>query len=152
MELFPSARPRSSSERCSPYSQCLRSDANRAVRQTFTVHYNSTLAAHQPVYYDAYIQGTFSNGNLEPQYLLQRFTFPTDGTKDVYFNTTVSVTVIPFCPVSSDKPSQLPNIEYQSDSTYAIWAMVTYPVNDVGIGAPALQYGGVSWPIGVDLS
>ncbi|EKM50125.1 uncharacterized protein PHACADRAFT_178749 [Phanerochaete carnosa HHB-10118-sp] len=101
--------------------------------ETFTVHYNSTLAAHQPVYYDAYIQGILSSGFVQPQYLLQRTTFPTDGTKNIYFNTT------------------LPNIGYVNNASYSVWAYITYPVQDES-GTSALEYGGVSYPVGIDMS
>ncbi|GJE93280.1 hypothetical protein PsYK624_094390 [Phanerochaete sordida] len=101
------------------------------VGETFTVHYNSTTARHQPKYYDAYIQGTVqSNGFIQPQYLLQRTVFPTDGTKDVYFNTTV------------------PDIGLGPGIVHSIWAFITYPVDDTP-DAP-LEYGGVSTGITVE--
>ncbi|GJE93294.1 hypothetical protein PsYK624_094530 [Phanerochaete sordida] len=101
------------------------------VGETFTVHYNSTTAVHQPKYYDAYIQGTDANGFIQPPYLLQRTVFPTDGTKNVYFNTTV------------------PPIGLGQNVSHLIWAYVTYPVDNTP-DAP-LEYAGVSTGIYVDV-
>lgn len=113
--------------------------------QTFTIHYNSTfaeLAGHHPTYLDIYIQGTDANGFVQPQYLISRSTFPTNGTKNIYINTTVSIALWQITFSSSYHSLQAPYEETVANASYLIWAYILYPVDTVKPGF--LEEGGTS--------
>ena len=56
--------------------------------QKFVVTYNSTRARWHPAFLDVYIQGTLTNGFVQPYYQLLRTSYPND-TNTLSFEHTV---------------------------------------------------------------
>ncbi|KAF5392703.1 hypothetical protein D9757_000970 [Collybiopsis confluens] len=75
--------------------------------EAITVTYNSTLATHQPLFVDFYLEGTFSNGNPAPNLLISRNTYGAHQTLLVQKET-------------------LPDFSSLGHVTYNLWAFVTY--------------------------
>ncbi|KAJ4488367.1 hypothetical protein J3R30DRAFT_925625 [Lentinula aciculospora] len=87
--------------------------------ESITIKYNSTLAAHQPLYVDFYLEGEFSNGNAAPNLLISRNTYSVNQTL-LLQNATV------------------PNLDLLGNVTYGLWAWVTYNQDSL------TQIGGIS--------
>ncbi|KAF5392840.1 hypothetical protein D9757_000969 [Collybiopsis confluens] len=75
--------------------------------EAITVTYNSTLATHQPLFVDFYLEGTFSNGNSAPNLLISRNTYGASQTLLVQDET-------------------LPDFSSLGDVSYGLWAFVTF--------------------------
>lgn len=117
------------------------------------MHYNSTLARWQPVYYDAYIQGTINDNNFVlPYLLLSRKDYGVDQKND-YFNTTVSLYLSIVILICSCPFPQLPEYPgyFQANTSYLVWAFITFHEDPTDPNS-ALEVGGTSAPIGIDLS
>ncbi|KIK55574.1 hypothetical protein GYMLUDRAFT_76493 [Collybiopsis luxurians FD-317 M1] len=75
--------------------------------ENITVLYNSSLATHQPLFVDFYLEGEFSNGNAAPNLLISRNTYGA--------NQTILL-----------KNETLPNFGILGNVTYSLWAYVTF--------------------------
>ncbi|KAF7794394.1 hypothetical protein EIP86_005528 [Pleurotus ostreatoroseus] len=102
--------------------------------QPITIHYNSSTARTKPVAVDFYLQGTYANGFVLPEYPL--------GT----MNDIQNVSYITFqrnLPVLYASPTN----GYQANTSFLVWAILTYPESTSG----ALQRGGTSAGLAVTL-